>query len=70
MARQTGLEKGNSVMALVGGGGYAGQIQYYQSLVEIVSLVIICIPEYCAVPYQTVVKIPSGLTYTDAAGLS
>ena len=26
--------------------------------------------EYCAVPYQTVVKIPSGLTYTDAAGLS
>ena len=26
--------------------------------------------EYCAVPYQTVVKIPSGLTCTDAAGLS
>lgn len=28
VARQTGLQKGNSVMALVGGGGYAGEIQY------------------------------------------
>ena len=27
-------------------------------------------PEYCAVPYQTVIKIPKGVTLTDAAGLS
>jgi tumor protein p53-inducible protein 3 len=48
VARQTGLQRGDSVMALVGGGGYA---------------------EYCAVPYQTVIKIPKGVTLTDAAGL-
>jgi tumor protein p53-inducible protein 3 len=48
VAGQTGLKKGDPVMALVGGGGYA---------------------EYAAVPYQTVTKIPSGVTFLQAAGI-
>ena len=28
VASQTGLQRGDSVMALVGGGGYAGQLQH------------------------------------------
>ena len=28
VARQTGLQRGDSVMALVGGGGYAGQLHH------------------------------------------
>jgi tumor protein p53-inducible protein 3 len=49
VAGQTGLKKGDSVMALVGGGGYA---------------------EYTAVPYQTVVRVPSGISFPEAAGIS
>lgn len=26
--------------------------------------------EYCAAPYQTAVKVPEGLSFTEAAGLS
>ncbi|CAI8034632.1 Quinone oxidoreductase PIG3, partial [Geodia barretti] len=48
VAGLTGSKKGDPVMALVGGGGYA---------------------EYAAVPYQTVTKIPSGVTFPQAAGI-
>ena len=34
-----------------------------------VFVVCVCV-EYAAVPYQTVVKIPSGVTFPEAAGIS
>lgn len=47
VARQTGLQRGDSVMALVGGGGYAGQL-YTCTHNRYIKLCITCVVGWCS----------------------
>ena len=68
-AAKSGLKKGDKVFSLLGGGGYAGKIEVLHALLDLSLIVMLLLVEYCRAPYQTVMKMPDGVSFEEAAGI-
>ena len=82
-SERSGLKKGDRVMALVGGGGYAGVcvrvcvrvrvcvcVYVYRDRLLVCEILYCRMhSEYCRAPYQMVMAVPEDVSTTDAAGI-
>ena len=82
-SERCGLKQGDRVMALVGGGGYAGVcacaclcvcvcvcVCVYRDRLLVCEILYCRIhSEYCRAPYQMVMAVPEDVSTTDAAGI-
>lgn len=65
---KSGFKEGDKVMALIGGGGYAGTENPKHITLHHIEVVFVVL-EYCTAPYQVVMRAPGGVNMTEAAGL-